>query len=274
MSEPLVETAEPEDEERVLATLALAFAADAVMRWFWPEPAVYADEGPVLAEGYGPELARLSAAIAAGRHDAVMIPGPGIISGKPADLMAFLFRCTRHGVAVEFIGLWTAAAFLTRPPPGARYSPQVPPSAIRPGPSAARPGPSAVRPGPSAVRPGPSVARQGRPPAARQGTPVARQGRLAAARPGPSLPRRCAARSADVLAMAGVEALTRLFPDWLIWADDHGWHARRRGEVYVQAYGRGAPAFCVRAVSALDLAAQLRWQQAADIHAPAGCPHG
>jgi hypothetical protein len=41
--------------------------------------------------------------------------------------------------------------------------------------------------------------------------------------------------------------------------------------VYVQAYQRGAPAFCVHGVSALDLAAQLSWQQAADVHAPVGC---
>jgi hypothetical protein len=87
----------------------------------------------------------------------------------------------------------------------------------------------------------------------------------------PSFPPRCAAENADVLTRAGLEALSRLFPDWRIWADDHGWHARRRGEVYVQAYSDGAPAFCVHAVDVVDLAAQLRWQQAADMHAPCGC---
>ena len=74
-----------------------------------------------------------------------------------------------------------------------------------------------------------------------------------------------------MLTSAGVEALTRAFPDWRIWADDHGWHARRRTSVYVQGYQHGAPAFCVHGVSALDLAVQLRWQQAADMHSPAGC---
>jgi hypothetical protein len=78
------------------------------------------------------------------------------------------------------------------------------------------------------------------------------------------------ARTSEVLTGAGVEALSLLFPDWLIWADDHGWHARRRGG-YMQGYQHGAPAFCVHALSAVDLAAQLRWQQAADVHAPAGC---
>jgi hypothetical protein len=52
-----------------------------------------------------------------------------------------------------------------------------------------------------------------------------------------------AARATDVLMRAGVEALSGLFADWRIWADDHGWHARRRGDVYLQNYRRGAPAF-------------------------------
>jgi hypothetical protein len=49
------------------------------------------------------------------------------------------------------------------------------------------------------------------------------------------------------------------------------WHARRRGEGFVQGYRPGAPAFCVHAETAAGLAAQLRWQQAADDHAPDGC---
>ena len=206
----------------------------------WPEPAIYADQGPVPADGYGPALSMLSAAIGAGRHDALIMPGPGVVSRSPGHLMAFLFRCTHHGVAVEFLSPQGSHAFLMRPPPG--LAPQVPPLASRPGPTAARQGP---------------------PPEVRQGPPEARQA--------PPLPLRCAVKTADVLVMAGVEALSRIFLDWRIWADEHGWHARRRGDVYVQAYSHGAPAFCVHGVSAVDLAAQLRWQQAADVHTPAGC---
>jgi hypothetical protein len=77
----------------------------------------------------------------------------------------------------------------------------------------------------------------------------------------------------QVLTEAGVDALTELFPDWRVWADEHGWHARRRGS-YLQSFRLGAPSFCVHASSAADLAAQLRWQQAADLHAPFGCSHG
>lgn len=190
----------------------------------WPEPAVYADEGSALADGYGPGLAMLSAAVCAGRHDAVIMSGPGVISRNQARLMAFLFRCTDNGVAVEFVGPSTASDFLMQPPPAARLS-------------AALPRPAA-----------------------------ARYARLC------SLPG--AAPTADILTLAGVEALSGSFPDWRIWADDHGWHARRRGNVYVQAFQHGAPAFCVHGVSAVDLAAQLRWQQAADLHAPAGCSRG
>ena len=185
----------------------------------WPEPAVYADDGPVLADGYGPALDRLIAAIEAGRHDAVIMPDSGVISRSPARLMAFLFRCSHHGVAVEFVSPAGTHAFAFR------------------------------------------------------AASAAGKTRSAARRPRP-FPRRRASKTAEVLTQAGVEALSGLFTDWRIWTDDHGWHARRRDDGYLQAYRRGAPAFCVHAVSAAELAAQLRWQQAADTHAPAGCSSG
>jgi hypothetical protein len=76
---------------------------------------------------------------------------------------------------------------------------------------------------------------------------------------------------AAVLADAGVEALGVLFPHWRIWADaDTGWHACRRGG-FIQDYHQGAPVFSVHAGTAGDLAAQLRWQEAAETHAPFGC---
>src|SRR6266542_24691 len=68
----------------------------------WPEPTIYADDGQVQADGYGQALARLSAAISAGRHDAVIMASTAAMSRSPARLMAFLVRCTHHGVAVEF----------------------------------------------------------------------------------------------------------------------------------------------------------------------------
>jgi hypothetical protein len=75
------------------------------------------------------------------------------------------------------------------------------------------------------------------------------------------------------LARAQVDALSALFPTWRIWLDSHGWHACRRGG-YVQLCGPGAPAFHVRGDDAMELAAQLCWQQAADTHFPQGCPRG
>jgi hypothetical protein len=187
----------------------------------WPQPVVYTDEVPAQTDGYGPGLALLSAAVGAGRHDAVIMSGPGVIGGNPARLMAFLFRCTNNGVAVEFAVPPAPSAFPMLPPPAARLSSALPLPA------------------------------------------AARSARL--------LPPQRPSATADILTLAGIEALSGSFPGWRIWADDHGWHARRRGSVYLQAYRRGAPAFCVHAVSAIDLAAQLRWQQAADLHAPAGC---
>jgi len=202
----------------------------------WPPPTVYADDGPVPAEGHGPSLTLLSAAIGAGRHDAVIMPGAGATSRGSADMMAFLIRCTHHGVTVEFLEPPDAHAFPMRPPPAADRPPPFPlPSAAR-------------RPWPFPL--------------------------LSAARRSRTSPPQGTARIADVLTRAGVEALSGLFADWRIWADQHGWHARRRSDGYMQAYQPGAPAFCVHAVSAEELAAQLRWQQAADTHAPAGCASG
>jgi hypothetical protein len=77
----------------------------------------------------------------------------------------------------------------------------------------------------------------------------------------------------SVLTRARLEALADIYPDWRIWLDDHGWHARRRAE-YLQDYQSGAPTFCVHAQTAVDLAAQICWQQAADAYVPGGCPSG
>ena len=74
-----------------------------------------------------------------------------------------------------------------------------------------------------------------------------------------------------VLARARAEALAGLFPDWRIWLDQAGWHARRRQDAYLQAHHNGAPAYSVHAATPTALAAQLCWQQAADQHAPDGC---
>jgi hypothetical protein len=75
----------------------------------------------------------------------------------------------------------------------------------------------------------------------------------------------------SMLARARLEALAEIYPDWRIWLDQHGWHARRRGQGFVQGYRPGAPVFYVVADTATGLAAQLCWQQAADTHAPDGC---
>jgi GNAT superfamily N-acetyltransferase len=41
MTDRSVGIAAPEDKDKAMATLELAFAADPVMRWFWPDPALY-----------------------------------------------------------------------------------------------------------------------------------------------------------------------------------------------------------------------------------------
>jgi Resolvase, N terminal domain len=67
-----------------------------------------------------------------------------------------------------------------------------------------------------------------------------------------------------VLARARIDALSELFPDWRIWLDQRGWHARRRETVYLQALEPGVPAFSVHAETSTSLAMQLYGQQAAD----------
>ena len=189
-----------------------AMAREASQRG-WPSPEVYSEEAGNGAGQYGQALDRLERAIAAGRHDALLIAAPG----DPSQVMGLLSQCTRHGVAVSFL----------------------------PGPAASAEG-AAAAPAASASGPEPAPA------------------------PAPEPP---AAETWDVLAQARLEALANLFPDWRIWLDRHGWHARRRGD-WMQGFRPGAPAVHVSARNATDLAAQLCWQQAADSYAPDGCQAG
>ena len=82
-----------------------AAVAEAASWRGWPTPMVYADDNvPQPADGYGPALARLEAAISAGRHDRLLLAGPATVRGNPARLMRLLASCTKHGVAVEVLG--------------------------------------------------------------------------------------------------------------------------------------------------------------------------
>ena len=59
----------------------------------WPAPAIYSDDGSVV-----PALDRLTAAVSAGRHDAVLL-----IAGDPVPLMHLLRICTERGGTVSFV---------------------------------------------------------------------------------------------------------------------------------------------------------------------------
>jgi hypothetical protein len=72
-----------------------------------------------------------------------------------------------------------------------------------------------------------------------------------------------------VLARAGLGALAEMYPDWRIWLDSHGWHARRRSDGFLQGYQSGGQVFCVHAGTAPGLATQLSWQQAGRLPCPA-----
>ena len=80
--------------------------AQAARQRGWPAPAVYADDdGTRQADGCGPALDRLEAAIIAGRHDGLLMATPGRL-GNPTSLMRLLSHCTQHGVTVSFVLLW------------------------------------------------------------------------------------------------------------------------------------------------------------------------
>jgi hypothetical protein len=206
----------------------------------WPPPTIYAEEGRGEPDQRLPELDRLKAAIAAGRHDALLLRAPG----DPAPLMKLLMHCTKHGVAVSFVPAAPAVLRATAP--------------AAPGPATA---PAAPGPATAPAAPGPATA-----PAAAEEPPVSP--------PPVSPPPVAAAREPwSVLTRARLQALAELFPGWRIWLDHRGWHARRRGDGFLQGYRPGAPAFYVQADTATELAAQLCWQRAVDVHAPDGC-HG
>jgi len=180
--------------------------ADAMRERGWPAATVYSDDHGDRGDPDRPALARVEAAVLAGRHDALILAGEAVVTdGGPALLMRLLRACTKNGVAVEFL---------------------------------------------------PSV------PAARGATATAKPGAW------PALRATAPGQGSTVLTRLRVDALSRLFPGWRIWLDDHGWHARRRDGAFLQEYGPGAPVFCVHCGSEAGLAAQLRDQEAADARAP------
>jgi hypothetical protein len=182
--------------------------ADAARQRGWPAPVVYADDDQGRPGSDDTALARLEAAIVAGRHDALLLAGQGAVSdGGPALLMRLLLACTKNGVTVELL-----------------------PPSLTAGGEAAIPEP------PTGL-----------------------------SRPAPRSP---ADERPAVLTRARVSAMSGQFPEWRIWLDDHGWHARRRVGVFLQEYRRGAPAFCVHADSEAGLSQRLREQEAADAQPP------
>jgi len=67
----------------------------------WPEPVVYAVRAG-RAGGRAAALGRLRAAVSAGRHDALLMPLPGVL-GDAGQFMRLLASCTRMGVVVSFV---------------------------------------------------------------------------------------------------------------------------------------------------------------------------
>jgi GNAT superfamily N-acetyltransferase len=86
MNELAVTTASRADEAAVIGTLELAFAADPVMRWFWPDPSVYRASFPrfaaaIAGQAFDHESAHV---VDGGRAIALWLP-PGV--GVDEDAM-------------------------------------------------------------------------------------------------------------------------------------------------------------------------------------------
>jgi hypothetical protein len=94
-----------------------AAAAQGASQRGWALPVIYTEDDTGLAAGDAPALARLEAAIEAGRHDALLITEPGAAYGTAPHLLRLLHRCTRRGVVV---------GFLLPPPPPPHRGPPLP----------------------------------------------------------------------------------------------------------------------------------------------------
>jgi hypothetical protein len=77
--------------------------ADCSRQRGWPPPVIYAEDDTDLPDRYAPELARLAAAIEAGRHDALLVTGTADLLGTDGRLTGLLSRCSRNGVTVTFV---------------------------------------------------------------------------------------------------------------------------------------------------------------------------
>jgi len=53
MATESVEVIDVADRDRTVSTLALAFAADPLIRWFWPDPHKYVTYWPRFVGAYG-----------------------------------------------------------------------------------------------------------------------------------------------------------------------------------------------------------------------------
>lgn len=76
---PALSVLTPGDEDAALATIVLAFSADPMARWSWPEPRAYLDAMPRLARAFGGRAFAAGTAYGAdGVSGAALWLGPGV----------------------------------------------------------------------------------------------------------------------------------------------------------------------------------------------------
>jgi GNAT superfamily N-acetyltransferase len=95
-----VEIATPGAEAAAIATLTLAFAADPMTRWSWPDPRIYLEAFPKLARAFGgAAFLKGSAHHVGGCAGVALWLPPGVELDGPA--FAALFQTTVTGQALE-----------------------------------------------------------------------------------------------------------------------------------------------------------------------------
>jgi ribosomal protein S18 acetylase RimI-like enzyme len=118
MTEDQIVIATPAEQEAVIGTLTLAFSADPVMRWFWPEPDVYQRCFPrfVVAVAGGAFSEGTALCVDHGRGVALWLPprhrGPddealtelmleSVEAGQLPDLAAFADMVQTHHIQTD-----------------------------------------------------------------------------------------------------------------------------------------------------------------------------
>ncbi|HEV2125944.1 MAG TPA: GNAT family N-acetyltransferase, partial [Chloroflexota bacterium] len=102
---PPIKTARASDTERVVTVLALAFSADPIVRWVYPDPHQYWTHGPVLIRTFGGKALEHGTAHCAGDYAGAALWLPPAIRPDEDALVALLERSVAERTQGEVFGV-------------------------------------------------------------------------------------------------------------------------------------------------------------------------